>query len=223
MADVTVGKLAETVGIPIDRLLQQMAEAGLSQKNATDAVSNDEKQTLLAFLKSSHGDTAGEARKITLKRKTISTLKAPTAAGKKTVNVEVRQKRTYVKRDEADLKAQQELEEQRRKEEEDAAIAELANTGDNTTSTPGSMVDDVELRRQAAAHARKSEEEKQKQERQELQERKAAAAKKDVRGATPAKVTETKKFGAPAKPIGKRGTTADEDEDEVLGEDEEEM
>ena len=50
MAEVTVGKLAETVGIPIDRLLQQMAEAGLSQKNATDPVSNDEKQIYSSFI-----------------------------------------------------------------------------------------------------------------------------------------------------------------------------
>lgn len=226
MAEVTVGKLAETVGIPIDRLLQQMVEAGLSQKNATDPVSDDEKQVLLAFLKSSHGDTGGEARKITLKRKTISTLKAPTAAGKKTVSVEVRQKRTYVKRDEADLKAQQELEEQHRLEEEEAAIAAAVEAAIEAIPEPVpnaagvvSNVDTVELKRQAAAHARKNEEEKQKQDRQALLDRKAAV-KPEVKttaptSATPSKTPEAKKFGAPAKPLGKRGATVDDDESEA--------
>jgi len=225
MAEVTVGKLAETVGIPIDRLLQQMAEAGLSQKNATDPVSNDEKQTLLAFLKSSHGDSGGEAKKITLKRKTISTLKAPTAAGKKTVSVEVRQKRTYVKRDEADLKAQQDLEEQQRLEEEEAAIVAAVEAAVEAIPEPGpnapgtANIDTVELKRQAAAHARKSEEEKQKLDRQALLDRKAAS-KPEVKpaaptGAAPAKTPEAKKFGTPAKPLGKRGAVADDDETEA--------
>ena len=83
MADVTVGKLAETVGISVERLLQQMAEAGLDQKTADDAVSDGEKQTLLAFLKKGPSSTAATAKKITLKRKTIGTLKAASGAGKK--------------------------------------------------------------------------------------------------------------------------------------------
>jgi len=218
MANVTVGKLAETVGIPVDRLLQQMAEAGLSQKNATDTVSNDEKQTLLGFLKSSHGETTGEARKITLKRKTISTLKAPTAAGKKTVSVEVRQKRTYVKRDEADIKAQQDLEEQHRIEEEEAAIAaaEAATESTALPTPPSQLGDGIELKRQAAAQARKNEEEKQKLERQALLERKTASAKPDNKSpATPAKTPEAKKFGTPAKTLGKRGADTDDDDDEA--------
>lgn len=226
MAEVTVGKLAETVGIPIDRLLQQMAEAGLPQKKATDSVSNDEKQTLLAFLKSSHGEATGETKKITLKRKTISTLKAPTAAGKKTVSVEVRQKRTYVKRDEADLKAQQELEEQQRRDEEEAAIAAAVEAAveaipePSPNASPVSIIDTVELKRQAAATARKNEEEKQKQDRQAILDRKAAAAKAEIKhttpaGAAPAKTPEAKKFGTPAKPLGKRGAVVDDDETEA--------
>src|SRR5690606_28582085 len=78
---------------------------------------------LLTFLKSNHGDSAAEPRKITLTRKTVSTLKV---AGSKTVNVEVRKKRTYVKRDEVDLEAerQRELEELRAAEEARQAAAE---------------------------------------------------------------------------------------------------
>ncbi len=98
MADVTVNDLAKSVGASVERLLSQMGQAGLAHKNATDMVSDDEKQTLLAFLKTAHGESAEAPRKITLKRKTTTTLKTGTGSARKTVNVEVRKKRTYVKR-----------------------------------------------------------------------------------------------------------------------------
>lgn len=105
MAEVTVTELAKSVGAPVERLLKQMKEAGLKQSNADAAVSDEEKQVLLAFLKNSHGEKASEGGKITLKRKTTSTLKA--GSGRKTVNVEVRKKRTYVKRDTAEVEAEE--------------------------------------------------------------------------------------------------------------------
>ncbi|MDB6063052.1 MAG: translation initiation factor [Verrucomicrobiaceae bacterium] len=96
MAEVTVSQLAEVVGTPVERLLKQMQEAGLTHGQPNQLVSDEDKQTLLTFLKSSHGEEAGEPRKITLKRKTISTLKTGSGAAKKTVSVEVRKKRTFV-------------------------------------------------------------------------------------------------------------------------------
>ncbi len=116
MSEVTVAELAKVVGTPVERLLKQMKEAGLDQVSAEQIVSEADKVVLLRHLKSSHGDTstAGSPRRITLKRKTISTLTAPKAQGKKKVSVEVRKKRTYVKRDpllEPELTAQ-ELDEQ---------------------------------------------------------------------------------------------------------------
>ena len=99
MAQVTVEQLAETVGAPVDRLLAQMRDAGLPHSGAEEPVSDEDKQTLLAFLKRSHGESAAAPKRITLKRKTISTLRTGGSQGKKTVNVEVRKKRTYVKRD----------------------------------------------------------------------------------------------------------------------------
>ncbi|WP_420592059.1 translation initiation factor IF-2 [Bacterioplanoides sp.] len=105
MADVTVKELADVVNIGVDRLLSQMKEAGLPQTGSDDAVSDDQKQTLLAFLKSSHGESGDAPKKITLKRKATTTLKVG-AGGKKQVNVEVRKKRTYVKRDESELAAE---------------------------------------------------------------------------------------------------------------------
>jgi translation initiation factor IF-2 len=104
MADVTVGDFAKVVGVSLERLLSQVKEAGLGHSKAEDPISNEDKNTLLSFLRRSHG--AGESadsspRKITLKRKTVETLRATSGHGRgKTVSVEVRKKRTYVKRSE---------------------------------------------------------------------------------------------------------------------------
>ena len=99
MAQVTVQQLAETVGASSERLLTQMKEAGLPHTAPDETVSDEDKQTLLKFLKHSHGESADAPRRITIKRKTLSTLRTPGSQGKKTVNVEVRKKRTYVKRE----------------------------------------------------------------------------------------------------------------------------
>ncbi|WP_263081959.1 translation initiation factor IF-2 [Endozoicomonas sp. Mp262] len=102
MAEVTVEQLAAVVGAPVERLLQQMQDAGLPQTSASQPVSDAEKQQLLAHLKRSHGGgSSAESGKITLKRKTVSKMKVSGSTGKnKVVNVEVRKKRTYVKKEE---------------------------------------------------------------------------------------------------------------------------
>tara|TARA_R110002072_G_scaffold98034_3_gene215872 strand:- start:6865 stop:9483 length:2619 start_codon:yes stop_codon:yes gene_type:complete len=110
MAEITVTQLAETTGTPVDRLLQQLQEAGLPQTAATDLVSEEEKQALLVHMKSSHGETESEAapKKITLKRRTLSTLKTGGSSGRgRTVNVEVRKKRTYVRKTDDSAEAAQ--------------------------------------------------------------------------------------------------------------------
>ena len=100
MADVTVKELAESVGTPVDRLLGQMTDAGLPHEREDDVVFDEQKTVLLSFLKKSHGDVSSEPRKITLQRKMTTQLRAPSSGGRsKTVNIEVRKKRTYVKRD----------------------------------------------------------------------------------------------------------------------------
>jgi translation initiation factor IF-2 len=97
MAEVTVRQLAETVRTPVDRLLRQMREAGLPHTSENQAVSEDQKQLLLAFLRRSHGESEAAPQRLTLQRRTVSTLKA--GPGKaRTVAVEVRKKRTYMKR-----------------------------------------------------------------------------------------------------------------------------
>ncbi|MFC4258477.1 translation initiation factor IF-2 [Marinobacter lacisalsi] len=99
MAEVTVKQLADDVGAPVDRLLRQIVEAGLKARSENDSVTSDEKQQLLAYLRKNHGEAEAEPKKITLKRKTTTTLKTGSGArGGKTVNVEVRKRRTYMKR-----------------------------------------------------------------------------------------------------------------------------
>ncbi|TVQ71893.1 MAG: translation initiation factor IF-2, partial [Oceanospirillales bacterium] len=104
MAEVTVKQLADVVGVSVERLLNQMQDAGIKGKSDTSMVSESERQTLLTHLKKSHGEegAAAEPSRITLKRKTTSQLKVGAAGKRKTVNVEVRKKRTYVKREELD-------------------------------------------------------------------------------------------------------------------------
>jgi len=113
-----VKELAQVVATPVERLLQQMREAGLSHTSAEQVVTDNEKQALLAHLKSSHGAKVDEPRKITLQRKTTTKLKV---GGSKTISVEVRKKKTFVKRSAEEIEA-----EQRREAEEQRAAEEAA-------------------------------------------------------------------------------------------------
>lgn len=142
MSQVTVKELAQVVDTPVERLLQQMREAGLPHSSAEQVVTDNEKQALLAHLKSSHGDKVEEPRKITLQRKTTSTLRV---AGSKTISVEVRKKKTFVKRSAEEIEAekQRELAEQR-------AVAEAARL---KAEEDAKRRAEEEAQRQAAASA----------------------------------------------------------------------
>ncbi|MBU0538017.1 MAG: translation initiation factor IF-2 N-terminal domain-containing protein, partial [Gammaproteobacteria bacterium] len=144
MAEVTVSQLAEVVGAPVERLLRQMKEAGLSHSAAGQVVSDEDKQTLLTFLKRSHGESAEAPQKITLQRKTLSTLKTGSGAGKKTVNIEVRKKRTYIKRDPAEMAAEAAEEERLRAEANaDVATETVADVAPVVEAAPEPKVDVV--------------------------------------------------------------------------------
>ncbi|ATA19498.1 translation initiation factor 2 (bIF-2) [Gibbsiella quercinecans] len=126
--DVTVKSLAAEIQTSVDRLVQQFADAGINKSEA-DSVTQQEKETLLAHLNREHGSAPG---KLTLQRKTRSTLNIPSTGGKsKSVQIEVRKKRTYVNRDaqeaqqaEAAEQARREAEEQARREAEEKAKRE---------------------------------------------------------------------------------------------------
>ncbi len=186
MAQVTVSELAKTVGASVDRLLTQMKEAGLNHTTEDAAVSDEEKQILLTYLKGLHGESAREPKKITLRRKTLSTLKS---GNRKTVNIEVRKKRTYVKRSDEDIKAQAEAEEQ----------ARVETPAPDVSSSP---VDDVELKRQAATEARRKAETDAKNKVQEDAQKLADQAEEEARKAAEAvaavQAEEAQKLAKPA-------------------------
>lgn len=115
MSEVTVNQFASTVGIPVERLLAQLHEAGISAADGDARLTEQEKMQLLGYLRRSHGKAEGEGgtapSRVTLKRKSVSELRQPlasprasgnvraaTAPRAKTVSVEVRRKRTYIKR-----------------------------------------------------------------------------------------------------------------------------
>ncbi len=148
MTDVTVKALATQLNTPVDRLVQQLADAGM-RKTENDSVTPQEQDKLRAHQK----NTA--SGKLTLQRKTRSTLNVPSTGGKsKSVQIEVRKKRTYVKEDaEAERKAQAEAEAQAQREAEEKA-------------------------RLAAEEAKRKAEEKAKREAEEAAKRQAAESNK---------------------------------------------
>ncbi|MEX2525140.1 MAG: translation initiation factor IF-2 [Gammaproteobacteria bacterium] len=139
MPEVTVKQYADVIGIPVERLLEQLQEAGLSERNAEDMINDDEKSELLGYLRRKHGKgDDSEPRKITLKRRSVSEIKVPVASSgrakksSKTVSVEFRKRRTYAKRsmleEEATAARQKEQEEKEAREraEQEARSAEEA-------------------------------------------------------------------------------------------------
>ena len=124
MAEVSVEKLATDIGTSVDRLIQQFADAGLT-KSEDDQVNEEEKRRLLDHLSKQHGGSGSEApKRMTLQRKTTSTL----SVGKsKAVKVEVRKKRTYVKRSE--VEEARLAEEAKRREEEEAKLEAERQSG----------------------------------------------------------------------------------------------
>ncbi|WP_448566079.1 translation initiation factor IF-2 [Thalassotalea ganghwensis] len=122
MADVTVEELAKQVGTPVEKLVGQLATIGMT-KSPNDSVTQQEQQALLEHLKKQHGDeTSAQPSKMTLSRKKKSTLVLGSGSKAKSVQVEVRKKRTYVKRSE--LEEQQLAEEKAKAEAEAKAKAE---------------------------------------------------------------------------------------------------
>src|SRR3970040_602386 len=101
MTQITIKGFANQIGIPPDTLLRQLIEAGISAKQMDDALTDEEKEKLFHYLRASHGavDDGTAKKKITLKRKSTSQVVQSSRTGaSRTVQVEVRKKRTVVKR-----------------------------------------------------------------------------------------------------------------------------
>jgi translation initiation factor IF-2 len=158
--------------VPVDRLIEQLDEAGIKVGGPNDVISEDAKLELLTHLKKNHGrkDAADSApRRITLNRKSNSELKLASSQGRaRTINVEVRQKRTYIKRDV--------LEEQARKQQEELDAARRAQ--EEARNAVERSVREEQEKREAAERERIAAEQREAEERKRAEEeqRRAAAA-----------------------------------------------
>ncbi|MHB1056588.1 MAG: translation initiation factor IF-2 [Rhodanobacter sp.] len=176
MSDVTIKQLAQVLGMPVDKLLTQLGEAGMKFSDQEQVISSTEKVKLLGFLRRTHGKSEAAAevddsapRQITLKRRTVGELKVATPGGRgaagtaKTVNVEVRAKRTYVKRSVI-------AEEASAEPEREEAVRKLQESQQQREQEERERIE-AEQRRQAEAQQRAADE----QQRQEEKEQSDAA------------------------------------------------
>lgn len=163
MASTTVAQLAAELNRPATALLEQLQSAGVKKASTDDTLSESDKERLLDFLRSAHGTNAaaGERKKITLTRKSTSEIKQADSSGKaRTIQVEVRKKRTFVKRDDAPAGADEpaapvidEAELQRR-EEEARAQAELLRRQEEDLAEKRRLREEQEQRDREAAETR---------------------------------------------------------------------
>jgi translation initiation factor IF-2 len=225
MSDIMIKDLAGTVGITAERLVEQLNEAGIKVSKPDDQITEEQKQTLLSFLQDRHGkssdNTVAAPKKITLKRKSVSEIKLAGAArrGGKSVSVEVRKKRTYVKRSPAEeaeaaaeLLKQQEAEakaleaekleqarlaqeELERQQQEEAEKQQLE--AEETERETAAVASAVEAENKAAEEARIAAEEEKKALAEEAKQEKAKKAKETAKKETKETKTEAKK---PAEP-----------------------
>ncbi len=184
MSEKTVEELAKVVGMPLDRFLEQLEEAGLKNHSPEDVVSEDEKVKLLAHLRKRHGksngDDAATPKRITLKRRKVTELKQATTPGSatKTVNVEVRKKKTYIKRSETNT-AEQEQEASKAKQaldDQQQHIAEEEAVRQHQEAKLKKLAEEKKQQKEAAELAKKQAEQEAavKQQQQEAKEEEAA-------------------------------------------------
>ncbi|WJV54515.1 translation initiation factor IF-2 [Pectobacteriaceae bacterium CE90] len=166
MTDVTIKSLAAEIQTSVDRLIQQFADAGIT-KSASDSVAQHEKEALLTYLNRERGSASS---KLTLQRKTRSTLNIPSTGGKsKSVQIEVRKKRTYVKRDPLDAQqaeeeelARREAEEQAQRIAEEQAKREAEEKAKREAAEKAKRAAEEQAKREAAEKAKRDVAEKEK-------------------------------------------------------------
>jgi len=216
MAEVTVSQFAEVLKVPVDRLLVQLDQAGIKVDGPDARISDDAKLELLTHLRRSHGsgdDGDAAPRKITLKRKTQSELKLASVQGRaRTVNVEVRQKKTYIKRDVLEEQARHHQDEidAKRREVEDAARLEAERL--ESERRERERVESENLRRaeeeqaklRAAEEARRAAEQRAREEAErrerERQEQLQAQANKAAAAVAPAATPAPQQPASPPPP-----------------------
>jgi len=220
MAEVTVSQFAEVLKVPVDRLLAQLDQAGIKVSGPDARITDDAKLELLTHLRRAHGseDAAsdGAPRKITLKRKTQSELKLASNQGRaRTVSVEVRRTRNYIKRDvlQEQARAQQDEIDHRRREAEEAARAETERAEnerrerERLEAENRRRVEEEESRRRAQEEARRvaeqrsrDDEVRRRAEREEHERRASERDRERTTGAAPVVARERPAVAAPAAP-----------------------
>src|SRR5689334_4702975 len=190
MAEVTVAEFAQVLKVPVDRLIEQLDEAGIKVGGAEDVISEDAKLELLTHLRKTHGrKDAGDSapRRITLNRKSSSELKLGSSQGRaRTINVEVRQKRTYIKRDvlEEQARKQQEVLDAARRAEEEARTAvereAQAKRDAEDRERRAAELREAEERRKAEEERRRAQADEDAQKRAEEERKRAAATEKEA-------------------------------------------
>ena len=162
MASTTVAQLAAELNRSAAALLEQLQSAGVSKASTDDALTESDKERLLDHLRSTHGTTAGaERKKITLTRKSTSEIKQADSSGKaRTIQVEVRKKRTFIKRDDAPAAADEPVEpvvddaELMRREVQAQAQAELLRRQEEDLVEKRRLREEQEARERESAESR---------------------------------------------------------------------
>src|SRR5215468_6006978 len=222
MAEVTVTQFAEVLKVPVDRLLAQLDQAGIKVSGPDARITDDAKLELLTHLRRAHGseDAGGDGapRKITLKRKTQSELKLASTQGRaRTVSVEVRRTRNYIKRDvlQEQARAQQDEIDHRRREAEEAARAESERAEnerrerERLEAENRRRVEEEEARRRAQEEARRvaeqrsrDDEARRRAEREDHERRASERERERTAGAAPAAAPRERVVAAPpAAPV----------------------
>ncbi|MCA3237903.1 MAG: translation initiation factor IF-2 [Curvibacter sp.] len=209
MSSTTVSEFAAELKKSTDTLLEQLKSAGVAKSSAADTLTDADKQKLLGYLQASHGTAAPERKKITLTKKSTSEIKQADASGKaRTIQVEVRKKRTFVRR------------------EDGSEGGEAAPQASASVPASAPVIDEAELarreeeaRRQAELIRRQEEElaeRRRQREAQEAQDREAAAkaeaeARAKPSAARPAVDDAAVKAAAEARAAAEAKARADED------------
>jgi translation initiation factor IF-2 len=202
MAVTTVAQFAAQLNRPTSTLLEQLHSAGVAKASPDDALTDGDKERLLEYLRTSHGTASTERKKIVLTRKSTSEIKQADASGKaRTIQVEVRKKRTFVKRDEAPAAEEAappvpviDAEEQARRDAEAASQAALLQR---------QMEDAAERQRQAEAQAQREREAAEAAAREAAERQAAEAAEAAARAAAEAqaRAAAATPEAAPAAPV----------------------
>ncbi len=209
MADVTVTQFADVLKVPVERLLTQLDEAGIRVSGADATISDEAKMELLTFLRRSHGRTteAASPRKITLQRKSQGEIKVASAQGRaRTVNVEVRTKKTYLNRSVLQQQVRTQNEDVDRQKQQVVSDDEARLTDDQAEARQRE-VQEREAEQRAADLRRQQEEEARRRAEEEARQHAEQEARRQFEARIEAERKQAVRPPEPAKPARQAGET----------------